>query len=338
MKALLTRIGRALKSEWLEALANEADECPSRRSRNVWLLGGVRFLAATVVRRYGLMTLIFSPAAAAVLVLGLPGSHSDPAVPRNRIELPLLLTALALLPILTRRWFGPVRPERIARVVRMLGYLALLALMTAKAIEAREGLRLGNYFQLQKIGPLQVALGLLLVAYATVLLYATSPRVPLRPRSLSLAVAVGALAGAALFLLYGVDLWSMNVGVLTLCFVAVPAAMGFAGARLASRARVPTRHGAAAAAITGLTAALVLAVLAASAVAISPDLAPLRPPPCQPCTAPHRYLVEWSILQATTPASLLLVGAPLIALCAGICGASLPLVKTPQRVTIPRRT
>jgi hypothetical protein len=320
-----------LNSEWLEALANETGACPSRRSRTVWLLGGARFLAATLFRRYGLRVLLFSAAAAAVLALGLPGSNADPAVARNRIELPLLLMALALLPMLTRRWFGPVRPERAARVVRTLGYLALLALITAKSIEARDGLRLGNYFQLQKLGPLQVALGLLLVAYAAVLLYATSPRLPLSPGSLTLAAVAGALAGAALFLLYGVNLWSMNLGWLSICFLAVPALVGFVGARLAPRARIPTRHGAAAAVITGLTAALVLAVLAAIAVAISPGLAPLRPPPCQPCTAPHRYLVEWSILQATTPASLLLVSAPLIALCAGTCGASLPLIKKPQR-------
>jgi hypothetical protein len=337
MTTFLTRVARALNSEWLEALANEAGECASGRSRTVWLLGGVRVLTGTLVRRYGLMTLIFSAAIAAVLALGLPGSSTDPAVVRNRTELPLLLTALALLPVLARRWFGPVRPERSARAMRVLGYLALLALMTPKAIEARDGLRLGNYFQIQKIGPLQLALGLLIVAYAVVLLYATSPRVPLRPRSLTLAVVAGALAGAALFLRYGVSLWSMNLGWLGICFVAVPALVGFAGARLAPRARVPTRHGAAAAVITGLTAALVLAVLAASAVAISPDLVPLQPPPCQPCTAPHRYLVEWSILKATTPASLLLVGAPLIALCAGTCGASLLLLKRPRRATTVRR-
>ena len=47
MTALLTRIARALNSEWLEALANEAGECTTRRSRTVWLLGGTRFLAAT---------------------------------------------------------------------------------------------------------------------------------------------------------------------------------------------------------------------------------------------------------------------------------------------------
>jgi hypothetical protein len=88
--------------------------------------------------------------------------------------------------------------------------------------------------------------------------------------------------------------------------------------------------------MTGLTAALVLAVLAASAVAISPDRAPLRPPPCQPCKAPHRYLVQWSILEATTPASLLLVGAPLIALCAGMLGASLTLTQRPRRASILR--
>lgn len=134
------------------------------------------------------------------------------------------------------------------------------------------------------------------------------------------------MAGATLFLLYGVNLWSLSLGWLSLCFAAVPAFTGYAGARLAPQARVPIRHGAATAVMTALTAALVLAVLATIALAISPDRAPLRPPPCQPCTAPHRYLVEWSILEATTPASLLLVAAPLIALGVGTLGASLTCV------------
>ncbi len=338
MTALLTRIARALNSEWLEALANEAGECPTRRSRTAWMLGGTRLLAATLVRRYGLTMLIFSVAAAAVLALGLPGSNSNPAVARNRIELPILLTVLALLPVLTRPWFGPVRPERAARAVRMLGYLALLAFVAAKANEARDGLQLGNYFHISKFGPLQVALWLLISIYAAILLYATSRQVPLKPRALTLAVMAGAVAGSAFFLRYGLHLWAWHLGWLSLCFVAVPALIGFAGARLATHTHAPTQHGAAAAVMTGLTAALVLAVLATSTVAISPDSAPLHSPPCQPCTVPHRYLVDWSTLVATTPASLLLVGAPLIALCAGTLGASLTLVQAPRRATIMRRT
>ena len=70
----------------------------------------------------------------------------------------MLMTVLALLPILARRWFGPVRPERAARAVRMLGYLALLGFVAAKATEARDGLQLGNYFHISKFGPLQVGL------------------------------------------------------------------------------------------------------------------------------------------------------------------------------------
>ena len=338
MTALLTRVARALNSEWLEALANEAGECPSRRSRAVWLLGGTRLMAATVLRRYGLTILIFSAAAAAVLALGLPGSSSDPAVARNRIELPLLLTAMALLHVFTRRWFGPARPDLAARAVRILGYLAVLAVIAAKAIEARNGLRLGNYFQIEKVGPMQVALGLLLLVYAAALLYATSRAVPLSARSLTLAVIAGAAAGSAFFLRYGLDLWAWHVGWLSLCFIAVPALVGYAGARLAAHGRVATRHGAAAAVMAGVTAALVLAVLTASAVDISPDRAPPQPPPCQPCTVPHRYLVELSVLKATTPASLLLVGAPLVALCVGTLGASLTLVPRPRRATIMRRT
>jgi hypothetical protein len=43
---------------------------------------------------------------------------------------------------------------------------------------------------------------------------------------LTLAVVAGALAGTVLFLLYGVNVWSMNLGWLSLCFVSMPALMG----------------------------------------------------------------------------------------------------------------
>ena len=331
MTALLARVARALGSEWLEALANEASDCPTRRSRALWLIGGTRLLAASLVRRHGLTILLFGAAAVGVLALGLPGSSSDPAVTRNRIELPILLIVLALLPLIARRWFGQVRPERAARVVRLLGLLALLVLVAAKAVEARDGLALGNYFQISKFGPLQVAFGLLMCAYAAILLYTTSRHVPLKPLVLTLAVTSGAVAGSAFFLRYGLNLWTWHLGWLMLCFAAVPALIGAAGAGLARQSRNPPVHGTTAAVITGLTAALVLAVLAAGTVAISPERVPLHSPPCQPCAAPHRYLVDWSIAVATTPASMLLVGAPLIALLAGGLGASLTLVPTPKR-------
>jgi hypothetical protein len=332
MTHVLIRIARALNSEWLEALASEAAQCPTRRSRGAWMLGGARLLVLALLRTHGLMIASFAAAAAAVLVLGLAGTGSNPAVARNRIELPLLLVVLALLPALARSVFGPVRAERAARAVRIVGYLVLLALITAKSVEARDGLRLGNYFQISKIGPLQAGLWLLICAYAAILLYATSRRVPLKPRTLTLAVVAGAVAGSAYFLRYGLHLWAWHVGWLCLCFVSVPVLVGFAGARLATTARVPPRHGAAAAVITGLTAALVLAVLAASTVAISPSSAPLHSLPCSPCVAPHAAVVDWSLLVATTPASMLLLAAPLLALCAGALGACLTLVQAPWRV------
>ena len=331
MTALLIRVARALDSEWLEALASEAAECPTGRSRAVWMLGGTRLLIVALLRRHGLTIAGFSAAAAAVLVLGLAGSGSNPAVARNRIELPMLLAVLALLPALTRRLVGPVRPEPAARAVRIVGYLTLFVLITAKAVEARDGLALGNYFQVSKIGPLQAALWLLISAYAALLLYATSRQAPLSPRALTLAVMAGAVAGSVYFLRYGLHLWAWHVGWLCLCFLAAPALIGFAGARLAGHAHTPTRHGAAAALITGLSAALALAVLAAGAVAISPASAPLHSLPCSPCTAPHAALHHWSILVATTPASMLLLAAPLMALCAGVFGAHLTLVQAPQR-------
>ena len=83
------------------------------------MLGGTRLLIVALLRNAGLTMASFSAAAAAVLALGLAGSGANPAVARNRIELPIVLTVLALLPALAGSQFGRVRPERAARAVRI---------------------------------------------------------------------------------------------------------------------------------------------------------------------------------------------------------------------------
>jgi hypothetical protein len=75
-----------------------------------------------------------------------PGSSSGYAVPVNRIEIPVVLGLLALLPLLVRRSCGPVRRGRVERPVRVVGYLVVLAVMTGHAVEYREGQKLGAYF------------------------------------------------------------------------------------------------------------------------------------------------------------------------------------------------
>ncbi len=84
-------------------------------------------------------------AAAIVVWVVWPGRSSDAAVPINRIEIPLLLVVLALLPLRVRRFFGPVRCGRSERTVCVVGYLVVLALIANHAVDTRDERKLGTY-------------------------------------------------------------------------------------------------------------------------------------------------------------------------------------------------
>jgi hypothetical protein len=100
------------RAEWLEGLIAEATETREGRDQVVWLLGGVSLIAGELWRRSALRVLMFIAAAGIVLWVVWPGSSSDAAVPVNRIEVPVVLGVLALLPLLVRRFCGPVRGGR----------------------------------------------------------------------------------------------------------------------------------------------------------------------------------------------------------------------------------
>ncbi len=155
LTGLLTRSAWLLpedRAEWLEGLVAETNELRQGRARVVWLLGGVWLVAGDVLRRGALRVLAFIAAAAVVLGVAWPGSSSDSAVMVNRIEIPIYLVMLALAPLLVRRYFGPVADGLLPRAVRVAGYLVVLALITAKAVEAREGEKLGAYFHVGREG------------------------------------------------------------------------------------------------------------------------------------------------------------------------------------------
>jgi hypothetical protein len=112
-----------------------ATEAREGRGRVVWLLGGVWLVAGELWRRSAIRWgLIFLAAAGIVVWVVWPGSSSDPAVPINRIEVPLLRGMLALLPRLVRLFCGPVRRGRFERTVRVVGYLVVLALIAGHAV------------------------------------------------------------------------------------------------------------------------------------------------------------------------------------------------------------
>jgi hypothetical protein len=117
-----------------------------------------------------------------------PGRSSDPAVPINRIEVPVLLAVLALLPPLVRVFCGPVRRGRLPRTVRVVGYLVVLALIAGHAVKQRDGEQLGaHYFAQGFLGSLSLGAAMfavVLAGYAAAILILTSQRVRLaRSRS-----------------------------------------------------------------------------------------------------------------------------------------------------------
>ena len=267
LTGLLTRSGWLMeedRAEWLEGLVAEATETSAGRDRVVWLIGGAWLIAAEALRRSAIRILAFIAAAAVVLLITWRGSSSDSAVLVNRIEIPLCLGLLALLPLVVRRFFGPVGDGLLPRTVRVVGYLVVLALVTAKAVEAREGEKLGAYFS--DGGKVAGLIVLVIAGYAGAILVLTSQRVRLNRSALAIAIGIGALTGVALFALYGYHLNTPPLMPWVLTVLALPFLIGFAVTRRAARAApakhmTPAQQGALVAVCATAMAALLLALL-----------------------------------------------------------------------------
>ncbi|MGP0050566.1 MAG: hypothetical protein ACLPZR_17170 [Solirubrobacteraceae bacterium] len=236
LTGLLTRSAWLLgpdRAEWLEGLVAEATETRAGRARVVWLLGGVWLTARELLRRSAIRALAFIAAAAIVLWVAWPGSSSDSAVPVNRIEIPLYLALLALLPLMVRRFFGPVRPGLLPRMVRVVGYLVVLALVAGEAVEAREGQRLGAYFA--DGGKVAAVMVLVIVGYTGAILILTSHRVRLTRSALPVAIATGTLTGVVLYARFGFHLDNPPLTWWLFVALVLPLVTGFAVTRRAAR-------------------------------------------------------------------------------------------------------
>jgi hypothetical protein len=347
------------RAEWLEGLVAEATNIRAGRDRVAWLLGGVWLLAGELLRRGAIWALTFLAAAGIVVWVVWPGSSSDYAVPVNRIVVPGLLVALALLPLLVRRSYGPPRPGLLLRTLRVVGYLVVLALLAGHAAQEREGQKLGAYFGSGIAGiPMSVIAGifaLVLAGYTAAILILTSQRIGLTRPVLPVAIGTGTLTGVAMYARYSSHLWSEVRGMLEPSlgwgwwgFVALglPLLTGFAVARRAARDTpasgvTPGRQGRLAAVSATGTATLVLAALTAVTIAISPQKVPLQTPPppanggCETCDPKnlvippglrHEYWVGLSIAQAAGASGAtdwMLIIAPMFALFAGGLGTRL---------------
>ncbi|MGA2010343.1 MAG: hypothetical protein ABSH51_07395 [Solirubrobacteraceae bacterium] len=352
LTGLLTRSAWLLpadRADWLRALIAETTEAGAGRGRVTWLLGGVWLIAVEALRRRGVATVTFVAAAVIVLLIAWPGNGSDSAVAVNRIEIPVLLAVLALLPLLVRRRFGPVRAGVLARAMRVTGYLVVLALITASAVQARDGQKLGAYFH--DGGRVNAMIALVLVGYVAVLLIVTSRRVELIRSTLPIVIATGTLTGAALFAEVALRVRGLPLTWWLFTALALPLLTGFAVTRRGARDTAPKSMTAAGqgilAAVCGTaTAVLLLVALTTVAVALAPQRVPLQTPPppanggcetCEPVNVVippdlrHEYWVGLSITQATVGLNAALFFAPIFALLAGGVGAGLGAASARRR-------
>lgn len=352
MSGLLTRVLASLlrhsagllgpgRRGWVEAVLAEAGEIPAGSARVAWLRGGLWLVAREVLMHRGVRVLAFLAAAGGVVWIAWPGSASDSAVAVNRIQVPLILVLLAGLPLVVRRYCGPVRDSWWPRSVRVGGYAVVLALIAGKAVIARDGSKLGAYFH--QNWDLETVLVLAIASYVAGILILTSQRVRLTRSSLPIGIGVGAVWATVLYASapLGADLEAPSLKWWWLAALALPLATGFVVAGLSARdARAtvlaPTHQGCLTAICCSGTAALLLGALTSVTIALFPQHVPLQTPPppahggCETCDPNsvvippdlrHEYWVEISVGQADLTAYFVLLIAPFFGAALGALGA-----------------
>jgi hypothetical protein len=337
----------APRRDWAEAVLAEAGEIPAWTSRVAWLGGGLWLVARAALMRV-IRVLAFAAGAAELVAVGWPGRSSDSAVPLNRVYVVLTVAALAVLPGVVRRYFGPARGGWAPRAARAGGYALVLALIAAKAAKDRDGSRLGAYFAVVPgIWAMEILLLLVIAAYVAGLLILTSERVRLARWILPIGAGLGAATAGVLYPLaplgVAVDPNGPSVMWWGLAALALPLVTGFLAARLAARQARPAPlgpigQGWLAAACAMATAALLLAVLTSVTIALFPHHVPLQIPPpppgggCETCDPNQvvippglrrEYWAELSVGQAGMAPLAALMIAPFFGAWLGVLSAAL---------------
>jgi hypothetical protein len=212
LAGLLGRSARLLpaaRREWAEAVLAEMGEVPAGPARVAWLCGGLWLVAREVVTvRWVIRALAFAAGAVGLIWIGWPGASSNSATPLNRVYVTGTVVALAVLPWVVRRRFGPVRGGWAPRAARVGGYAMVLALIAAKAVKDRYGSKLGAYFVIvPEFWVLEIVLLLVIVGYVAGLFILTSQHVRLTRWGLPLGIGFGAATAGVLYALapFGVN-------------------------------------------------------------------------------------------------------------------------------------
>ncbi|UQX88518.1 hypothetical protein M6D93_00595 [Jatrophihabitans telluris] len=206
---LVSGVARALsgllpdgRRDWVHALLVEADQVPAAPARLAWLGGGLWMVMKEVVMNRIVQAMAFLAGALGLVLVGWPGASTNSATPVNRMYVVVTLALLIGLPLLVRRFFGPVRPGWVPRAVRVGGYAVILGLVAALVEKHRLGSRLGSYFPVV-LGNWAMYVGFLLVlgGYVAGLLVLTCRRLQFAHRVLPSAVGVGAVTAGVLYAL-----------------------------------------------------------------------------------------------------------------------------------------
>ena len=340
---------------WVHALLAETGDQPTPSARLAWLGGGLWLVAREVLMNRLLQPLAFTAGAAGLMWIAWPGAATNSATPVNRMYVVGTLLLLAGLPLLVRRYAGPVRQGWGPRVARAGGYAVVLALIAATTVQQRIGSQLGRYFPvILPVWAMDVGFLLIIAGYVAGLLILTSRRVQFARRVLPTALGIGALSAGVLYPLapFGINdtaeatAHSLHGGpvvaadyLVLACFalaaLAVPAAVHAAATRLAGRDRrlgilTPARQALLATVGAMATAAILVAMVTTLTIALSPHhfTGPHQGagdgicPTCEPSTIVipanlrHEYYFEDSVNGAGDGAIALLV-VPLIGAALG---------------------
>ena len=218
------RLLPAGRRDWAEAVWAEAHEVPPGLARLAWRAGGVWVLAREALRprRFGRAVLFAVAAAVAAWAAWPQPGAGHVADGRFNAIAPVLLVAGLVL--LSRRFFGPASPGRVARSLRVLCCAAVLAVLPAFAIllvftrltPARPAYQsiwciAQGWSSVQGCGGVpgrssggptwegEILVMLLTIGYAGVTLFLTSRRSQVTRGTLAIGVTEGLLFGVVMF-------------------------------------------------------------------------------------------------------------------------------------------
>jgi hypothetical protein len=317
LSGLVRRLAGLLREhrrDWVHGLLAETDDLASHSARLAWLGGGLWLVVREVVVNRIVQALAFAAGAVGLVWIGWPGASTNSATPVNRMYVVGTLALLAGLPVLVRRYAGPVRPGWAPRVARVGGYAVVLALIAAIAVQERIGSQLGEYFPvILPVWAMHVGFLLILAGYVAGLLILTSRPVRFTRRVLPTALGIGALTAGVLYPLapFGIGdaaeaaSHSLHGGPVVVadylvlaCFalaaLAVPLAVHTVAARIAERDTrpgilTPTRQALLATCCAMATAAILVALFTSITIALLPHHVPQQfgdgiCPTCDPST------------------------------------------------------